>query len=146
MANDAHASPPSRGRGQELLYDPNAPSPTHAERARTLASSVKIGTLCTVALDPAGFPYGSFVTYALDGGTPIFLVSELAEHTKNLRADERVSMLVAEPGGDDPLARGRVTLLGRCRPVPDAADTAGDDATLRERTRAAYLAAHPNAA
>jgi putative heme iron utilization protein len=137
MANDPHASP--RGRAQELLYDPEVPSPTHAERARTLASGVKIGTLCTVALDPPGFPYGSFVTYALDGGTPVFLVSELAEHTKNLRADERVSMLVAEPGGDDPLARGRVTLLGRCRPV-------GDDAALVERTRAAYLAAHPNAA
>jgi hypothetical protein len=137
MTNDQHASP--SGRARELLYDANVPTLSHAERARTLAGSVRTGTLCTVALDPPGFPYGSFVTFGLDAGTPLFLVSELAEHTKNLRADERASLLIVEPVGEDPLASGRVTLVGRCRPL------AADDA-MRERTRAAYLAAQPNAA
>jgi putative heme iron utilization protein len=100
---------------------------------------MRTGTLCTVALDPPGYPYGSFVTFGLDGGEPLFLVSELAEHTRNLRADERASLLVSEQAGDDPLACGRVTLLGRCRPV-------GDDDVLRDRTRTAYLAAQPSAA
>jgi putative heme iron utilization protein len=134
MANDAHAAP--SGRHQDLLYDPNTPAPTHAERARTLAASVKIGTLSTIGLEPAGFPYGSFVTQGFDGGDPIFLISELAEHTKNLRADSRASLLVAESGSGDPLARGRVTLLGPCEPL-----AAGE---ARDRARAAYLSANPN--
>ena len=40
------------------------------------------------------------------------LISALAEHTRNLRADPRCSLLVAEEGDGNPLARGRVTLLG----------------------------------
>src|SRR5262245_29444167 len=134
MSNDRHAG---GGRSQELLYDANTPTPSHAEQARTLASRVPTGTLSTVALDPAGYPYGSFVTFGLDGGSPVFLISELAEHTKNLRADGRASLLVAEPGTGDPLARARVTLIGRAQVAPDE---------QRERTRDAYLAAHPNGA
>ncbi len=135
MANDPHASSGSR---QELLYDPNLPTPSHAEFARTLAAHAGVGTLGTVALEPAGYPYGSFVTFALDGASPVFLVSELAEHTRNLRGDARASLLVAEPGtpGDDPLARARVTLLGRCQPAPEGTDS----------VRAAFLAANPKAA
>src|SRR5438128_4171963 len=132
MSNDRHAG---GGRAQELLYDANVPTPSHAEQARTLAARVTTGTLCTLALEPAGFPYGSFVTFGLDGGSPVFLISELAEHTRNLRADERSSLLVAEPGTGDPLARARVTLVGRTRPI-----------AATERARDAYLAAHPGAA
>src|SRR4051794_32886006 len=123
MSNDRHAG---GGRSQELLYDANVPTPTHAEQARTLAARVTTGTLATIALDPAGFPYGSFVTFGLDGGSPAFLISEMAEHTRNLRADSRTSLLVAEPGTGDPLARARVTLIGRVR------EAAGSE---RERAR-----------
>ncbi|MDB4969875.1 MAG: hypothetical protein JWN44_5564 [Myxococcales bacterium] len=132
-SNDPHAS---SGRSQELLYDPNLPTPSHAERARTLAASINTATLASVAVEPAGYPYGSFVTFGLVGGDPVFLISELAEHTKNLRGDARASLLIAEEGepGGDPLARGRVTLLGRCQPSTD------------ESVKAAFLAAHPNAA
>jgi hypothetical protein len=30
------------------------------------------GTLCTLAIEPAGYPYGSFVTVAFEQGNPIF--------------------------------------------------------------------------
>ena len=82
MGEDAHARP--SGNAPEPLYDLNVPTPTHAERARTLAAQISTGTLCTLALEPAGYPYGSFVTVAVDGEAPIFLISRLAEHTKNL--------------------------------------------------------------
>src|SRR3954471_20225678 len=134
MSNDRHAG---GGRGQELLYDPDVATPSHAEQARTLAVRVPNGTLCTIAIEPAGFPYGSFVTFGLDGGSPIFLISELAEHTRNLRADGRSSLLVAEPGTGDPLARARVTVSVHAQVVADG---------LRQRARDAYLAAHPNGA
>ena len=134
MTNDAHARP--SGDVPEPLYDVNVPTPTHAERARTLVAQITTGTLCTLAAEPEGYPYGSFVTVGFDNGNPVFLVSTLAEHTRNLQRDPRASLLVAEGGSEDPLANGRVTLLGPCTQV----DGAGGSA------RAAFLATHPNAA
>jgi putative heme iron utilization protein len=139
MKNDAHARP--SGEMEEPLYDVNVATPTHGERAATLVAAIPTGTLCTIAKEPAGFPYGSFVTFAMDGPCPVFFVSELAEHTKNLRADPRASLLVAEGGDGDPLARGRVTLLGKCRRLGGEIDAAA-----RESAKRVYLAAHPNAA
>lgn len=129
---DAHAS---GGTSQALLYDANVPTPTHAERAHTLAAAIGTGTLCT--LDPRGYPYGSFVTYALHEGCPVFVISEMAEHTRNLRGDARASLLVVEPGEGDPLARARATLVGLARVVDGAARTAA---------LASMVAVHPNAA
>jgi putative heme iron utilization protein len=132
MSEDAHARPTRDAA--EPLYDVNIPTPTHAERARTLAAQISTGTLCTLALEPEGYPYGSFVTVAFDNGDPIFLISELAEHTKNLERDPRASLLVADGGSADPLANGRVTVLGRCTRIEGDSDSA----------RAAFFAAHPN--
>ena len=132
MSEDAHARPTRNA--PEPLYDVNIPTPTHAERARTLVARISTGTLCTLALEPEGYPYGSFVTVAFDNGNPIFLISELAEHTKNLKRDPRASLLVSEGGSPDPLANGRVTMLGPCTRVE------GDPGSARE----AFLAAHPN--
>src|SRR5215213_6690866 len=117
MTEDRHAQPSVST--QEPLYDVNIPTPTHAERARTLVAQISTGTLCTLALEPEGYPYGSFVTVAFDNGDPIFLISGLAEHTKNLERDPRASLLVAEGGSADPLANGRVTMLGQCTRVGD---------------------------
>ncbi len=133
MPNDEHARP--SGATEEPLYDVAIPTPTHAERARTLAVQSATGTLCTITQAPAGYPYGSFVTVALEQGSPTFLISGLAEHTKNLAKDPRSSLLMAESQAADPLANGRVTLLGPCtRVVEDGA------------ARSAFLETHPNAA
>lgn len=134
MRDDAHARP--RGSDADALYDLSVPTPNHAERARTLIEGLRTGTLCTLALDPAGYPYGSLVTFAASGGAPVFLISELAEHTRNLRSDARASLLVAESRASDPLANARVTLIGHCMPC----STAG-----RARVRDAYLQRHPDA-
>jgi putative heme iron utilization protein len=134
MSADAHARP--SGDAPQPLYDVNVPTPTHAERARTLAAQISTGTLCTLALEPEGYPYGSFVTVAYDDGDPVFLISALAEHTKNLERDPRASLLVAESGAADPLANGRVTMLGPCTRVEGNGGSA----------RAAFFATHPNSA
>lgn len=133
MSEDAHARP--TGNALEPLYDVSIPTPTHAERARTLVARISTGTLCTLALEPEGYPYGSFVTVAFENADPIFLISGLAEHTRNLERDPRASLMVAESGSADPLASGRVTMLGLCTRVGE------DDG----RARAAFFAAHPNA-
>ena len=134
VTNDAHARP--SGDAPQPLYDVDVPTPSHAERARTLVAQMTTGTLCTLAVEPAGYPYGSFVTVAFDNGDPVFLVSTLAEHTRNLQRDPRASLLVAEGGSEDPLANSRVTLLGPCGQVE------GDGGGART----AFLATHPNAA
>jgi hypothetical protein len=116
------------------------PEPSHAERARTLVAAQSRGALSTIALRPAGTPFGSVVTYGLDkSGWPCFFVSTMAEHTHNLDADARASLLVVEdtPEGADPLASGRVTLLGTAGAVTDPDE--------RAAARSAYLAANPAA-
>lgn len=125
-------------------------APSHAERVRTLVESTDQATLCTlVALPPdstlgvEGFPYGSVVRYALDAqGCPLLLTSRMAEHTRNFLADPRASLLVCEDhasssaGQHNPLALGRVTLVGRIEAVPE---------NEVEAARASYLACHPDA-
>ena len=69
----------------------NARAPDHAERCRTLASQATSATLSTIARDPSGFPYGSLVIVAIDAlGRPLLLLSELAEHTGNLRCTPKL--------------------------------------------------------
>ena len=98
------------------------------------------GVLSTVALEPAGYPFGSVATYAIDdAGRPIVFVSTMAEHTRNAAADPRASLIVTEafPEGSDPLAAGRVTLIG------DLLEVEGDE---RPAVRDRYLAANPASA
>jgi len=118
---------------------PPVPEPTYAERARTLVYLGRIGTLSTLSRKHPGQPFGSVMPYSLDAqGRPLFLISTMAMHTQNLQADSRASLLVTQPSWTgDPLAAGRVTLMGEARPLTEA------DAAL---ARQAYLARHSNAA
>ncbi len=94
--------------------------------------------LSTLSLKQPGHPFGSLMPYALDGqGRPLFLISAMAMHTQNLQADPRASLLVIQPGwAGDPLAAGRVTLMGEAIPIADTEASGG---------RKTYLALHPNA-
>jgi hypothetical protein len=57
--------------------------------------------------------------YGLDNqGRPIFLISTMAMHTQNLRADPRASLLVTQTDvGGDPLGASRATLMGEVLPI-----------------------------
>jgi putative heme iron utilization protein len=83
----------------------------------------------------AGAPYASLVLVADDErGAPLLLLSDLAEHTKNLARDARASVLVEAADGGDPLAAPRATFLGTMARVAD------------EAMRARFVARHPSAA
>ena len=135
-----HQVPTSDTGAARVVDLPPAPEPTHAERCRTLVAGQRRGALSTIAADPAGYPYGSVVTYALDDhGDPLFFVSTMAEHTQNALADPRASLLVTEPvpDGADPLAFGRVSLLGDLAQVDRSRQrraTATSPPTRRRRT------------
>lgn len=110
-----------------------------AREAMVLLHRGRFGVLCTLSLRHEGWPFGSIVPYALDPrGAPLILIARIAEHSKNLRADPRASLLVHDDdAGDDIQAHGRVTLMGRAAPVAseDLADV-----------EARYLARVPSAA
>lgn len=83
-----------------------------------------------------GPPYGSLVEFvAADDGDAVFLLSDLAEHTSNFKADPRASLFISpQMAGGRPLALERVTLVGEVERVDD-----------RNAFRDAYLDAHPHA-
>ena len=130
-----HATSKPR-KTQDLLYDP-VPEPSHAERAMTLATAVTDGALATTSIAHAGCPYGSLVLLALYQREPVFLLSALAEHTQNLRASSACSVMVKEAGPNNPLALGRVSLVGTCAPIGAPEDLRG--------AREAFLHKHPSA-
>jgi heme iron utilization protein len=86
-------------------------------QARRHLASRRDGVLSTLSARYGGYPFGSLVPYVLDHeARPIILVSRLAEHTRNIAADSRVSLL-ARDEAPDPQAGARVTLLGNAAPI-----------------------------
>lgn len=63
----------------------------------------------------SGDPYCSLVNVATAiDGAPLFLLSNLALHTKNILANARVSLMLDERKDGDPLEGARVMLMGSC--------------------------------
>ncbi|CAK0769003.1 heme iron utilization protein [Azospirillaceae bacterium] len=64
-----------------------------------------------------GWPMATLAMVAFDyDASPLLLISELAEHTRNLRVDDRVGLLFdGSLGMDEPLAGARASVLGRVR-------------------------------
>ena len=116
---------------------PQPPEPSYAERIRTLVSLTSVATLSTLSRKHPGFPFGSLMPFALDpSGRPIFLISNMAMHTQNLKTDPRCSLFVGQAGADgDALGAARATLIGNAEAVPEQ-EVAG----VREK----YLARHQN--
>jgi putative heme iron utilization protein len=128
---------PRRQHANTGPASPQLPEPSHAERVRTLVSQTTIATLSSLSRKHEGFPFGSLMPYALDvAGQPIFLISNMAMHTQNLKADPRASLFIAQTALDgDPLGAARATLIGKAEPVPES-----DLASARET----YVATHNN--
>jgi putative heme iron utilization protein len=109
------------------------------DEARRLLRQGEAGMLATASRRFGGHPFGSVVRYGLDGrGAPLLLISQLAEHTRNIDADPRVSLLVAERGSDIQVD-ARVTVLGECAVVSDGG--AAEGRYLRRFPDAAQLLA-----
>lgn len=128
-----------------MTLDNRAPTPkngpegvgnqaNHGELGRKLVRGARKAFLGTLDKS-SGHPHVSLVTVATEtNGAPVLLISRLAVHTQNLINDARCSLLF--DGTDlkgDPLAGGRVTLIGTAQPTSHA--------TARQR----FLARHPEA-
>jgi len=101
--------------------------------AKKLLREGRSGALATLIPGP-GDPYCSLVNVATGvDGAPLFLLSNLALHTKNILADARVSLMLDERKEGDPLEGARVMLMGSCSKTSDSSAVS------------AYLRRHPEA-
>ena len=107
-----------------------------AKQALQFLRSTRSGVLSTLSTKFAGYPFGSVAPFVLDhSGQPIILISTLAEHTHNIMANPKVSLLVFA-NEDDLQASSRLTLLGEATIIEK------QDVNLRAR----YLRYLPQAA
>lgn len=105
------------------------------DAARRFLRAQRAGTLSTISARMGGYPFGSIVPFALDAlARPVLLISALAEHTRNLAADSRASLMVHDYA-ENVQAGARLTLVG-------------DTARVSERDAACerYLRRFPDAA
>jgi heme iron utilization protein len=96
-----------------LVEVPSARTRSAAEEARTILAANVTGALATLSAD--GDPWASIVNYGvLADGSPVFSLSTLAQHGRNLKRDQRASLAVSEsvPPARDPADTGRVTVAG----------------------------------
>jgi len=106
---------------------------------RELLANERHAVLASLSASRDGWPFASIAPYAMSAdGEPLLLLSDLAEHTRNLRADSRASLMVQDGASlNDPQAGCRVTILGQVEPVAE---------TELSVARQAYVARHPRAA
>lgn len=95
----------------------NAPM-SHAREARCLLRAHRYGVLSTLSKRFDGHPFGSIAPYLTDhDGSVLLFISGLAEHTKNLLQDPRVSMITHDQNDPRIQTQGRVTVVGKAHPL-----------------------------
>lgn len=105
--------------------------------ARKFLRSTRSGILSTQSVKFEGYPFGSVAPFVLDHNCqPVILISTIAEHTKNIQLNPKVSLL-AFSDDEDLQAGARLTLLGEASKIFKE-----QDADLRAR----YLRYLPQAA
>ncbi len=96
--------------------------------ARQFLRSTRTAILSTHSAKFEGYPFGSVAPFVLDHQCqPIILISNIAEHTKNIATNPKVSLLVFA-GAEDLQANARLTLLGNAHIIDK-----NEDADLRAR-------------
>lgn len=112
-------APNSSGvKSATLRYD----LPTPAVAVRNLVELAQYAHLCTIMSNMhhrrSGYPFGTIVDFASDGaGCPLFCLSPLAIHTRNIMEDARCSLVVQMPGWTG-MANARVTIFGDVYQLP----------------------------
>ena len=87
--------------------------------ARRLIRTGRQATLATLDAETGGGPYASLTLTACGhDAAPLLLLSDLARHSRNIAADDRVSLLFAK-STRDAIAQGRVSVIGRAEPCDD---------------------------
>jgi putative heme iron utilization protein len=95
-----------------MIPDKTAPHAT-ALAARQLLRAHRYGALSTLSKKFEGHPFGSITPYLVDhDGSLLILISALAEHTKNILHDPRVSLITHNQEDAHIQTQGRLTVVG----------------------------------
>jgi len=80
----------------------------------------RYGVLSSLSKKFDGYPFGSITPYLVDhDGSLLILISAIAEHTKNILHDPRVSLITHDQRDPHIQTQGRVTLVGNAAPEAD---------------------------
>jgi heme iron utilization protein len=86
---------------------------SNAQEARRMLRAHRYGTLSTLSKKFDGYPFGSITPYLVDhNGSLLIFISTLAEHTKNIGHDPRVSLITHDQRDPHIQTQGRVTVVG----------------------------------
>lgn len=97
----------------------------NAQEARMMLRAHRYGVLSTLSKKFDGYPFGSITPYLVDhDASLLILISTLAEHTKNILQNPRVSLITHDQLSPHIQTQGRVTAVGNAKLVPDR-DQAG---------------------
>lgn len=121
---------------------------SYAVQAFKMMQKHKTGMVSTISVgeDKKVRPYGSVMPFALVkssccktyAGSPYVFISDLAVHTKNIKENPYVSIMVFQPDKDGNVFNGsRVTLTGKLVVMTDEKSV--------EKLKKDYLAEHPDA-
>ena len=95
-----------------MIPDKSSPQET-ARAARQLLRAHRYGALSTLSKKFDGHPFGSITPYLVDhDGSLLILISTLAEHTKNIQNDPRVSLITHNQEDAHIQTQGRITVVG----------------------------------
>jgi heme iron utilization protein len=89
----------------------------NTHEARLMLRAHRYGVLSTLSKKFDGYPFGSITPYLVDhDGSLLILISTLAEHTKNILHDPRVSLIAHDQHNPHIQSQGRVTVVGNAAP------------------------------
>jgi heme iron utilization protein len=81
-----------------------------------LLHTARDAALATQSVSLPGYPFATAIPFVADQRQrPVFLISALAEHSRNLAADARASLMLATALGDGETAR--ITVVGDVAPI-----------------------------
>ena len=109
---------------------------SHGDKARLARGLMRRCERAVLATSLGGAPYASLVLVAADlDASPLLLLSDLAQHSRNMAFDPRVSLLLdGTEGFADRLDGPRLSLLGQAEPVAN------------QHLHARFAARHPSSA
>jgi putative heme iron utilization protein len=118
----------------ELLTN-TAKKRSHIHQARILMKRQHTGVLSTQSLSVKGYPFGSIIPFMMiDNGNIIIYASDIAQHSRNMKSDNKISLCAYDAAQADSQASARVTVL---------AEASWDDVTKDNQAR--YFRLFPQA-
>ncbi len=91
--------------------------------AQELLAAQSFAALSTLSQDLENYPFGSLVPYCLNhSGEPLLLISDIAQHTKNILKNSHVSLMAFAQNNPDIQANARLSYLGDAEKTQEPGD------------------------